>query len=824
MIIDGYEAIKEGRTVYVNAANISDQGTPDPSDDILYTNIYLMSYNQDADPETIEIVKRMLQHWGFNTDLQDVGKCVDAEGNLGDVCLIDPECPKGEYCSSDKANVTRDTKRLEDLAEIKIALKAYKDQHNRYPDLSSGSYLPNKTISTWPSWQDTLAQELNVDLPTDPMNRLGDCGDDRFNSITCWDEQFKEFADSDLTDPALNLPVCSNVYVYTATANGASYGICGVMEADYLSTLEQGACAGSAVHQIGATENYSPVFTGANLPISYSGYEYAGYIKAIDPDGDALTWSINTLGTTWTNWSAPPALENTPVENQKSVKADSAGNAGTYSFQVTINDGRGGVTTATYTITINSLCGDGKVQSPNDEYSGGPANDGYEQCDINDHVAQSPEESALNGWHYECTGICEVGQADCTGTCSWDGGYCGDGVVQDGHGEECDINETKADYESRTGIAVDSATWTAIQNVCDNCSMSCVDRDGDGYGYPTNLNCAYTELDCEDRAEGADGIPGTLDDGANINPDQPDDCTQYDGIDNDCDGQIDEHADTSNVLTNIDFELPDISLLPPGNHYPTDWSGAGQVRANVGLTQAEARSGIQSVAIEQDANLEYPGTCTQTICENPGMGKCTWLAGTSQCQMNGPDTCHPVPPYIYNQGETLCWGNSHRVMWANLVYNVSTLPFEVGDLYIVRFYYKGNVDFGNRMSTRFTYSIGSGGQCYSKTTYPWWICGWGFSADCPDRPTHCCYHVLSAANQTNCYTSASIPSVQDNNYPDWTLHSGSFVYSTDLAKLLDDSGNRRHEIGIAVGYNSTGPAGSQVYIDDFQLLECNNIP
>ncbi|MCK4553862.1 hypothetical protein KAU19_02785, partial [Candidatus Parcubacteria bacterium] len=452
LTINGYEAIKEGRTVYVNAANISDKGTPDPGDDILYTNIYLMSYNQDADSDTIAIVNQLLQHWHFNTDLQDVGKCVDAEGNLGDVCLIDQECPTNEYCSSAKANVTRDTKRLEDLAEIKIALKDYKNKHNRYPELSSGSYLPHNTISTWPSWQDTLANELNITLPTDPINRLGDCGDDRFNPMTCWDEQNKEFADSDLTDPALNLPVCSYVYVYTATANGASYGICGVMEAGYLTTLEQGACAGSAVHQIGATENHSPIFTGANLPVSYFGYEYVGYIQAVDPDGDALTWSINTSGTTWTNWSAPPILENTPVENQQAIKADKVGNAGTYSFQVTINDGRGGITTATYTITINSLCGDGKTQSPNDEYKGGPADNGYEDCDINDHVAQSPEESALNGWHYECTGICAVGQADCAGTCSWTGGYCGDGIVQDGYGEECDPNETKADYESRTGI------------------------------------------------------------------------------------------------------------------------------------------------------------------------------------------------------------------------------------------------------------------------------------------------------------------------------------------------------------------------------------
>src|SRR3990167_10127991 len=41
LTVDGYEAVRDGRTVYVNAANISG--------DKLYTNIYLISYNQSAE-------------------------------------------------------------------------------------------------------------------------------------------------------------------------------------------------------------------------------------------------------------------------------------------------------------------------------------------------------------------------------------------------------------------------------------------------------------------------------------------------------------------------------------------------------------------------------------------------------------------------------------------------------------------------------------------------------------------------------------------------------------------------------------------------------
>ena len=51
--VDGYDAIRDGRTVYVHAANI-DLGS-DPiiqTDDIYYSNIYLISYNQQAEADT----------------------------------------------------------------------------------------------------------------------------------------------------------------------------------------------------------------------------------------------------------------------------------------------------------------------------------------------------------------------------------------------------------------------------------------------------------------------------------------------------------------------------------------------------------------------------------------------------------------------------------------------------------------------------------------------------------------------------------------------------------------------------------------------------
>jgi hypothetical protein len=74
LIVDGYEAIRDGRTVYVNAANVIDtdsDGTPDQ----LYTNIYLIAYNQDAEKATVDIFGRILKHWKFNTNIAGSGNC-----------------------------------------------------------------------------------------------------------------------------------------------------------------------------------------------------------------------------------------------------------------------------------------------------------------------------------------------------------------------------------------------------------------------------------------------------------------------------------------------------------------------------------------------------------------------------------------------------------------------------------------------------------------------------------------------------------------------------------------------------------------------------
>ena len=189
LTVDGYEAVRDGRTVYVNAANIA--GTN------FYTNIYLLSFNQNVEQATQDIFGQFLAHWKFNTNVP----------------------------AQQKEKIRNDTKRLADLADIKLLLANYKATHNGgYPTLSAGSYVAGKSISVWPSWQATLGKNLGVALPLDPVNKLGTCTG--YDPVTCWDQKNKKFA---------GVSDNSRVYIYTYNTNGTA-DICALMESGYLMT------------------------------------------------------------------------------------------------------------------------------------------------------------------------------------------------------------------------------------------------------------------------------------------------------------------------------------------------------------------------------------------------------------------------------------------------------------------------------------------------------------------------------------------------------------------------------------------------------------
>ncbi len=346
LLVDEYEAIRNGNTVYVNAANVSNT-----LPQTLFTNIYIISYNLKADRETEDIFARILEHWKFNYNINGtIGFCSPDFSTT--LCVSNDDCPEASYCSSDKAETIRDTTRLANIADFNFALENYREKNGHYPKLSAGSYLPNRTISTWPSWQGILSQELGVQLPVDPINNLGACVG--YDNETCWDEEKKEFADTNLADPKLNLPTNSRAFVYQVAPDGSDFVVCGEMESGFVFGASNGACSApnNTGGQAGTVVNFPPQIIGTNIPIGYSGHPYTAYIQGVDPNNDIITWSLDTTMTTWTNWSGAPSLRFTAVNNQVQVEATSAGDEGFYDFIISLDDNMGGLTTQSFTIQV----------------------------------------------------------------------------------------------------------------------------------------------------------------------------------------------------------------------------------------------------------------------------------------------------------------------------------------------------------------------------------------------------------------------------------------------------------------------------------------
>ncbi len=141
--VDGYRAVRDDHTVYVDAANID-------ANDSFYTNIYVIAYNLGAPAPTVAIFNQMLDNWVFNTN----------------VIALDPLV--GETA---KDKLRRDTIRKSDLYNIQQLLEKYKAANSgKYPAFEAGTYIKDHTISTWPSWQATLGNKLGSGLPVDPLN------------------------------------------------------------------------------------------------------------------------------------------------------------------------------------------------------------------------------------------------------------------------------------------------------------------------------------------------------------------------------------------------------------------------------------------------------------------------------------------------------------------------------------------------------------------------------------------------------------------------------------------------------------------------------
>ncbi|MFH0853036.1 MAG: Ig-like domain-containing protein [bacterium] len=161
LIVDGYQAVRSGRTVYMAATNFDDGANT------LIPHMYIFSYNDGASSGTLNIFQQMLGRLKVNTNRNPV----------------------------EKEEITRDTKRLADLQDVSMSLEAYGNTNDHYPSMEAGTYLISMSTSKWPSWQSALGNALGKTLDVDPLNTLNTdfCPNPLYDTDTCWSEPTKTF-------------------------------------------------------------------------------------------------------------------------------------------------------------------------------------------------------------------------------------------------------------------------------------------------------------------------------------------------------------------------------------------------------------------------------------------------------------------------------------------------------------------------------------------------------------------------------------------------------------------------------------------------------
>lgn len=170
-VIDGYSAVIDGRTVYVHFVDVNGNDAR--------SYILVLSYNQNATPETRSIYKKLIKSLFFNRNLNQ----------------------------SDKILLQQDIVRIGGLGAIAEMIKAY----GANPSLNTGTYIQGMTTSRWPSWQAVLGNRLGKSLPVDPDNAFNNCPvESGYDSASCFNVNL---------NPQFNCPDGSHIYIYKNTGD-----------------------------------------------------------------------------------------------------------------------------------------------------------------------------------------------------------------------------------------------------------------------------------------------------------------------------------------------------------------------------------------------------------------------------------------------------------------------------------------------------------------------------------------------------------------------------------------------------------------------------
>ncbi|MBU2542243.1 hypothetical protein KJ785_01635, partial [Patescibacteria group bacterium] len=192
--VAGYEGLTDGRDYYINALN-------ETVNKKIYSNVYLLSINKEAQQDTLQVFEKLLNSLQFNINITDHGRCLaegvvpdnglPTENNINSItgfdCVTDFDCRDlfglaiagtNGVCSNAKTKLFRDWARLPKIKELQTKMEKMDK-----PELGSGTYLPGYTASKWPSWLGLFGVDK-----VDEVNKWVGCGigNKSIDSQTCW--------------------------------------------------------------------------------------------------------------------------------------------------------------------------------------------------------------------------------------------------------------------------------------------------------------------------------------------------------------------------------------------------------------------------------------------------------------------------------------------------------------------------------------------------------------------------------------------------------------------------------------------------------------
>ncbi|MEI7497820.1 MAG: Ig-like domain-containing protein [Candidatus Falkowbacteria bacterium] len=333
----------------------------------------------------------------------------------------------------------------------------------------------------------------------------------------------------------------------------------------------------------------------------------------------------------------------------------------------------------------------------------------------------------------------------------------------------------------------------------------------------------------------------------------------------------------NNVLKSVDFETDVFASADWERSLPTSYK-----HAKVELSKAEHVSGGQSVLFHKDANIEFPGKCSQALCNDMINPKCTWGAPVANaCNFKNRDENEKL--FVLDT-QSLVYQNQNFSNYNQLKYNIKNLALVPGKKYVISFYYKGKniipvvpsitgfpgwstqctpksalyvlTDVSSAAvcalygPTKATWNVASSscdfftnenGGTTSPSSYPagttFTRCRpdlWTAAFDtCVDQPTHCCRQTPA---QKKCFSTVNVYAIGDpakkainipagnyvsGGYNGWYLFQGLFDYSAIMDDWKLSNGTLSRYFNIDEWYVDTNSSGSDFYIDDLVFAESN---